>query len=107
MDAWTNQLQAGASPEQIALGIVQSGEYHTKLVNQDYTALLARPADAAGSAEFTAWLNHGGSAAFVQSQMLGSSEFWQHAGGSNPAFLHELYQDVLGRGVDPSGAATF
>jgi hypothetical protein len=52
-------------------------------------------------------LSHGGSDETVQSDILGSSEYYNDHGATAHGFLTALYNDVLDRGVDASGMATF
>ena len=54
-----------------------------------------------------ALLNAGGTLQQVESSILISPEYFQRAGGSIAGFLGALYHDVLGRGLDPSGAMLY
>ena len=58
-------------------------------------------------ATFTGALDAGLPMVAVESALLGSQEYRDGHGGSDPAFLSALYQDVLGRPIDPSGSATW
>jgi hypothetical protein len=56
---------------------------------------------------FTSFLGNGGTAAEVEAALLGSAEYFQLHGGSNNSFLSAVYQDVLSRALDDSGAQTW
>jgi hypothetical protein len=44
----------------------------------------------------------------VFTDLAGSQEYFdQRGGGTNDGFLSALYQDILGRAIDPSGKAAF
>src|SRR5438445_4125808 len=105
LSGWASWLAQGAARSQVALGIEQSPEYHTRLVDSFYTTLLVRPADPAGQAGFVSALGAGMTVEQVQAIILGSAEYAQRAGGSDTAFLQALYHDILGRPLDSASAA--
>jgi hypothetical protein len=105
---WTTFLMMGGTRQQVALGIESSQEYRQLVVQQLYMQYLHRSADPAGLAMFTAFLAAGGTDEQIAAQLAGSQEFFQtQGGGTNDGFLAALYQDALGRAIDPSGQATF
>jgi autotransporter-associated beta strand protein len=105
---WTAALDSGASYFQVATAIEQSLEYRTDVVQGLYQQLLHRAADPSGLSNWVAFLGSGGTAVQVEIAILSSPEFFQtQGGGTNTGFLTALYQDVLGRAVDASGAAAF
>jgi hypothetical protein len=88
--------------------IQSSREYHTRQVQDVYQSLLGRPADPTGLDVHVRFLERGGSVDVVNACVLVSEEYFQrHGGGSNTGWLRALYQEVLGREIDASGAATF
>ena len=87
----------------VVAAIEQSQEYRTRLVDNLYATLLARPADPAGEAGFVQALGSGTTIEQVKAIMLGSPEYFQRAGSSNLAFLQALYHTVLNRALDPAG----
>ncbi|HEV3082869.1 MAG TPA: beta-propeller domain-containing protein [Gemmataceae bacterium] len=97
----------GWSHTQVASAIENSAEYQTMQVQNMYTALLGRQADAGGLNGFVGYLQQGHSLQQAQDVMLASTEYFQHAGGSNLDFLKALYHDVLGRSLDATGLAGF
>jgi inhibitor of cysteine peptidase len=107
MAAWTTLINQGATRAQIAAGFEGSLEYRTDQVENLYTTLLGRPADATGLHDFVSRLGAGATLSQVKAAILGSDEYFKHAGGTDGAFLTSLYHDVLGRSVDPTGAAAW
>jgi autotransporter-associated beta strand protein len=104
--AWSGLLDQGASRGQVVLGIENTPEYQRDLVQTLYSTLLGRPADSQGLNSFTAFLGAGGTVEQVKAAILGSPEYLQNrGGGTNDGFLAALYQDVLGRRIDPTGQA--
>lgn len=96
------QLAAGATRAQIALAVQASPEFRHGMVQASFEELLDRPADAAGLASLLPLPEER-----LQAAILGSDEYFARAGADNTAFLRSLYQDVLGRDLDPSGQQTF
>src|SRR5262249_10561483 len=82
----------------------------TLLVQGLFTSLLGRPRppSAAEVGPFVAQLAAGATVEQIKATILSSPEYFQvRAHGTNLGFLQALYADVLGRGLDPSGQATF
>jgi hypothetical protein len=52
-------------------------------------------------------LGTGGTNEQLQSAITGSPEYFQKSGATNDGFLNALYEDTLGRAIDPSGEAEF
>jgi FKBP-type peptidyl-prolyl cis-trans isomerase len=103
---WSGLIDAGVSRDQVAQDIEMSLEYRNDVVQQIYEKDLHRSADLADLTGWTALLQTE-SAEQVQAGILGSTEFFQDAGGTDGGFLVAVYQDVLNRALDSSGAATF
>jgi len=112
---FSGALAQGASRAQVVEDIESSPEYRTDEVNSLYQAYLGRNVDPTGLNFALSLLSAtpfvlGSQNAFlqVQADILSSAEFYQTQGGStNSGFLAAVYRDVLGRGVDPTGAAAF
>jgi hypothetical protein len=104
---WSGQLSSGATPVQVASGIVASGEYRTHEVVSLYQSLLGRTPDTGGLTFFVDALLNGASLDQVRATILASDEFFTHAGNNPQGFLDALYQDVLGRAVDPIAQSVF
>jgi hypothetical protein len=69
-----------------------------------YEGILGRDADVEGAKFFTSFVNGGGSLTDVANAFLNSSEF---AGANNTADVNDLYQALLGRDADETGASTW
>jgi hypothetical protein len=106
---WAGALDLGiVTRDQVALRITTSPEYQNRALDQLYSKLLRRAVDAGGRAVWDAFLAHGGSLAQVEANILASPEYFQSQGGnSNAAWLQAVYQDVLGRALDPPGQTTW
>jgi hypothetical protein len=104
---WGTLLNQGVSRTQVVQFIQSSLEYRTNIVEELYSSLLHRPADASGLNAFTSFLGEGGTAQQVEAAILGSAEYFQIHGGSNSGFLSAVYQDVLNRSLDTSGAQSW
>jgi hypothetical protein len=106
---WSGQLNQGLLTRiQVALDIEGSLEYRTVQVQQVYAQFLHRAADHSGLSTWTAFLQAGGSLQQLEADVVGSAEYFQsRGGGTNDGFLRALYQDALGRSVDPTGQAAW
>jgi hypothetical protein len=82
-------------------------EYRTDVVENTYEKFLNRAADPTGLATWVAFLAAGGTREQLEADFLGSPEFLTRHGATANGFLSGVYQDVLGRAVDPAGAATW
>ena len=67
-----------------------------------YVQLLGREPGAAPLAQRTATVRGGGSLADVVVALAGSDEAWRRAGGTDEAWVDQLYRSVLGRPADPA-----
>ena len=105
--SWEGQLAAGVSDAQVAYDIATSPERRSDVVQFYYDALLGRPADPGGLASWVGLLNSGGSDQSVLEGIMGSAEFYAHVGGTPSAFVTALYEDLLGRGPDAGGLASW
>ena len=106
--AWSGLLDQGVSRMQVALDIEQSPEYRQDEIQSLYTHYLLRQADPAGLAAFTNFLAQGGTLEQVAADIVGSPEYYQtRGGGTIQGFLTALYEDVLGRSIDPNGQSVF
>jgi uncharacterized repeat protein (TIGR03803 family) len=104
---WTSLLNQGMSRTQVVQLIQTTIEYRTDVVEALYSQLLHRAADQAGLDAYTSFLGNGGTAEQVEAALLGSPEYFQLHGGTNNGFLSAVYQDVLNRALDASGAQTW
>jgi hypothetical protein len=66
---------------------------------------LGRAADLTGLIGAVQFLGAGGTNEQLLSAITGSQEYFQKTGATNDGFLNALYEDALGRAIDPSGEA--
>lgn len=101
-----NQVDAGTSLNDIANQFLNSAEFGgvatEAQIDNLYTTLLGRGADAGGSDSWEALIANGGSLADVAAGIAGSTEA-QALDQSNGTFVRDLYTNVLGRAVDDGG----
>lgn len=101
-----SQVESGTSLTDIAnqfLNSAESGGVATEAqIDNLYTTLLGRGADAGGSDSWEAIIANGGSLADVAAGIAGSTEA-QALDQSNGTFVRDLYTNVLGRAVDDGG----
>ena len=99
-------LLQGFSTTQVVQALQQSTEYQTTLVNQAYEAVLRRAPDPGGLAGSLAYLNQGGTFQGLEASLYGTQEYYiEGGGGTNAGFLSSIYNDILGRTIDPTAAA--
>jgi hypothetical protein len=104
---WVGALNAGAPPAALPPDFVSSAEYQTNLINDDYYTILQRQAS---PAEVRAWLGlalAGTSAEQLRADFLASGEFYQKQGGTPAGWLNGVYQNALGRSLDPYGLSVW
>src|SRR5262249_33522636 len=97
--------QGQATRTQVAAFLLSSPEHRTKALTDIYRAILKREPDAGGLTSFLGFLASGGTLNQVRALLLGSVEYFQKQGSTIDGFLTALYQDALGRPIDPSGRA--
>jgi hypothetical protein len=103
---WTNQLRT-TSRDQVVLGIENSGEFVSRELQLYYKTLLGRNVDQAGLNFFGRQLQSGVPAQQVKAEIIGSDEFFSHAGLSLPGFLSAAFRDELGRSLTAADLAFF
>lgn len=103
---WTDLLAAGQSRQQIVLQIEQAREYAEVVVEQLYQRYLHRDADAAGLNYLATLMQQGATIEQLSAILAGSNEFFAaQGGGTIDGFLNAVYEDALGRPIDPAGLA--
>jgi len=102
---FVNALQHGMTRQQLASLLTGSNEYLDNKIQQDYQHYLGRDADNGGLAYWLALLRGGMTDEQLEASFIGSAEFFQHAGGTNKAWVDEMYFDLLGRLPDAQGEA--
>ena len=108
LTTFTNLLTGGGTRDQVARAIATSTEYRTLVVRGLYQKYLRRDADPNGLNGFVGFLAAGGTVEGAIASMVGSAEYFNGpGGGTNNGFLTALFQDVLGRGIDPGALTAF
>jgi hypothetical protein len=108
VQGWVAALDTGAaSPQQVALSFTTSDEYRSNLIRTDYQVFLQRTPAPQEVAGWLGALQGGLSEEGLQAAFLASDEFFIKQGNDATAWLKAIYQDVLGRPIDPSGQTSF
>jgi hypothetical protein len=107
LNGWVAQLDKGVNPLVVGSKIANSLEAYTDDVTNDYEAYLGRQPAPSEVNLWVKYLNSGKTTDQLKASILGSQEFFNDAGGTNQGFLQTVYTDVLGREIDPSGAASW
>lgn len=105
---WTSLLAQSVSRVDVAYDIASSAEYRIDVIQNLYATLLQRAVDGPGLDNWLAVWAQGGTAEQIEAGILDSQEYFvTRSGGTNAGFLAALYGDVLHRGLDAAGQATF
>src|SRR5262249_54075697 len=105
---WTGLMDQGMTRAQVVAVIETSSEYQANVVQKAYQQFLHRSAEPAGLAFWGNFLQQGHTIEQLEAGIVGSAEYFQRrGGGTNTGFLTALYQDALGRAVDPAGQNFF
>jgi hypothetical protein len=94
---WANNLDNGASPAGVVLGIEGSTEYLSNQVVAMYKLYLQRSPDTGGEQAWTNFLVAGGTLEEVGAKITASHEYFVLQGASYQGFIAALYRDVLNR----------
>ena len=104
----TRALDGGISRTQIVTAIENSNEYQVKFVNNLYFSLLGRAVDPTGLAMSlqilggTPFLGGRPTVEQLKAIIISSPEYFAKHGSTDAGFLQGLYNDALGRTIDPS-----
>jgi hypothetical protein len=102
LNGFVSELMSGTPAATVAQQITSSQEYAQHVINGLFEKYLGRPVDATGLAAWLPVFKQGGVDA-VAAGILGSTEFYQNAGGTALGYVQALYQVILGRSMDPAG----
>jgi len=104
LDHWLARIAAGGATarESVARSFLNSTEGARNEANLAYAELLGRDPDPSGLAFWTDFLRTG-SVNTLRFQHLASDEYFNKNGGTNETYVEQLYFDLLGRTIDPSG----
>jgi hypothetical protein len=105
--AWASALGQTLTPHQVAVAVLGSGEYLTRVITGYYNSYLLRAPDTSGMTQWLSLLPHADvEQEDLQVDMLASLEYYNHplkGKHSNAEFVRSLYQDVLRRPADSYG----
>jgi hypothetical protein len=102
---WYGVLTRGTSRSLVVQAFLGSQEYRTNVIQSIYQKVLGRSADSVGLKGWMSYLAGGQTPEQLRAQILGSDEFFTRGNvDSNRAFVQNLYQLILHRSVDPTGA---
>src|SRR5665647_520810 len=94
---WTRALQNGTPYGEVANGITYSDEYRGRLIVASYATYLGRGPDPSGAAGWLSAMRAGVTIQQMEAGFVGSEEYYAKAGGTDAAWVAQLYQHVLGR----------
>ena len=104
----TGLLDAGQQTrQQVVQTLLTSSAYYDAVVQNVFQTYLHRTADPGAIQSLASSLALGATDESVAATVLGSQEFFAANGNTNDGFLGALFQDVLGRAIDPSSQAAF
>jgi hypothetical protein len=107
---WSAELDAGTSRTTVAAQIVaaaDAGELSHQIIENAFQTYLHRAADAAALTYFGGLLATGTSVEQLTADILSSNEYFAvRGGGADAGFLNAVYQDLLGRPIDPGAQTT-
>jgi hypothetical protein len=102
---WATKLDTGTPRSTFAAAIVHSAEYYGSVVDGIYQKYLGRSPDATGRTYWVGQLQQGMTDEQLEAAFAGAAEYYQHAGGSDAAWVGAMYVDILGRAADATGLA--
>lgn len=100
LNEWGTDLNSGMTATQVVVDIEQTSEYETDQVQGAFQKLLGVAAPTSAVDYLVGLMQAGADFRTIEALIVGSTEFYVAAGGTNDGFLNTLYQDFLGRSVD-------
>ncbi len=94
---WLPHLLAGRGRDEVTKGYAYSDEWVGVIVDGLYRSTLGRGPDASGRRHWIEVIRSGQTPAQVASYFYASDEYLARAGGTVPAWLDDLYREVLDR----------
>jgi subtilisin-like proprotein convertase family protein len=99
-------IRSGASRAQIAQSVLSSAEYRRGLIQNFYQRFLGRSVDEEGLGILLNSFQNGATDEQIIAAIVGSAEYFAAHGGTTNGFLEALFNDLLGRPIDPLGRTT-
>ncbi len=98
MNLWVNRLKTHSRLSVVRSIQFGSVEYYTRITELGYASFLDRPADQAGQAVLIkGLLSRRITYERMVATLVGSTEYFRRAGGTNAKFVDSAYADILGR----------
>ncbi len=98
-----DRIAEGTPRASIVEGYAQSPEWVSALITEFYDSTLGRTPDAGGLQYWIDQIDGGMTPAAVASRFYASPEYFNRSGGTNRAWVTDLYQEILHRDPDPGG----
>lgn len=102
---WGGLLDHGTPRFQVAAALDHSAEFYASIIRPAYQQFLGRGPDPDGLAYWINQMQHGLTDEQLEAGFIGSPEYYQHAGGTDKAWVDAMYLNLLGRGPDLGGEA--
>jgi hypothetical protein len=100
---WSGLLDLGDSRAAV-LGLFDHGIwYFSPLIESAYQKYLGRTPDSGGQVFWTQQMINGVTDEQLDASLIASTEYYQHASGSDKGWVDALYQELLGRQPDAVG----
>ena len=100
---FVNALQSGEPRGTFALTLTHSDEFLEEQIEQAYLHFLGRDADDAGMIFWLNMMKGGLTLEQLESQFIGSPEYYEHSGDTDLLWVDHMYFDLLGRAPDTAG----
>lgn len=108
LTSFSTALQNGAMSRQaFTETLTHSVEYFSSIVSRDYSQFFDRAPDAAGMNFWDSLMSQGLTDEQLDAQLIGTPEYFNHAGGTNKSWVDQMYFDLLGRSPDQAGEAAW
>ena len=99
---WLHFVDTGGARSQFAGILTSSAEYKNKLVEGWYMQYLHRQPTSTELMFGAQMLMNGATNSQERAMIIGTDEYFNNAGGTNDAFIHNMYADLLGRAPTPA-----
>jgi len=100
---WSNRLNGGATPMEVALGFTTSQEHEANLVSADYRQYLGRSASVSELQYWANVLSNGSNNLNMRASFISPQEYFQNQGNNVVDWLFAAYQSILNREPDTNG----
>ena len=97
LTTWTAAIKRGTPRVAVANAITSSAEYRSRLITGVYAEFLGRTPDAPGLANWLAGMGAGMTIQAMEGGFLASPEYYAKSGGTDDAWVRQLYRHVLSR----------